>query len=160
MSQVVGQITTELFLISPTNPLPTKPIFKRIENIIYNIDIHPTLNRVYIHTNAGDITNHFVFEMHLSYFSKLKGRYDIETAFYKYGTKVYAKEDEFIEKMQLFEKWLVLWVRKNGLRVFKVLSIPDNKVVYEYKAPGSVYSLYPSNIGDMVPLLSLLISDF
>ena len=126
-------------------------VFKRREDTLYNIDIHQ--NKVYVHTNYGANINFIVFEMPHDALAELDPSADISIALEKHG-KILLRhsETEFIEKLQLYEKHAVVWIRSHGLRTFKVYSLPDFQLVHEYNIERYLYTIFPSNIGDMVSL--------
>ena len=69
---------------------------------------------------------------------------------------IYSHSSEFIEMHEVFENWLVLWVRKDGLRELHIVSLVENmhftkRISFRISNDISTesYAVFPGTIDDM-----------
>lgn len=123
--------TTEIRFIEAGNPLGEFTIFRpRTKDVEYYIEHHN--DAIYINYKDRDNFNKKIFK------APLKGYNAVET----WKEVVSHDPDVNIQDMELFEKFILLYVRKNGLDGISILNLNDNKQ-YPVEFPEPVFVVDP-----------------
>jgi oligopeptidase B len=149
---VAGQITSEVHAISANHSSPIV-LIPRSVGIMYDVDHRQS--QFYIRTNHK-APNFKIVQISVD---QLLKDHHLGSA----KTLVDTSDTKLIEKMQIYETFMVLWVREDGLRQMEVHHFEKKETTrlsfHHSTIPSSfVYSLVPGTVSDMVTwVIDLLI---
>ncbi|KAJ3195461.1 hypothetical protein HK101_012028 [Irineochytrium annulatum] len=138
---IVGQVTSEVLLISTEAPNVLVPTFGRTENVQYELEhVHPY---IYARINDASAIN---FRIVRGSLSDLNG----SLATSSFQEVIPHSEDVFIEKLEALQGYLVSWIWTNSLRHIQITSLATHKsdIITDVRALKP-FSVFPGSVGDM-----------
>jgi oligopeptidase B len=144
-----GLISSEYLLVMQNSLLV---IFIRERNTIYDLDVHN--NSLIIRVNDPPYINYRIVEIPIDTILYSKKSHSILELDSLSPVNLFAESLEFIELHEVFNGWIALWVRKDGLREIVVLDMSlkgAHRISFRIANDSSSesYAVFPGSVDDM-----------
>jgi oligopeptidase B len=149
--KISGQTSSEYLLVRDGSPLV---IFIRDSYTIYDLD-HQN-NSLIIRVNDSPYINYRIVKISMDRILKEEIAHSILDLGSLNPFNLYSESSEFIELHEVFPGWIVLWIRRDGLREILVLEISSdasasNRISFriENDSSSESYAVFPGSVDDM-----------
>ena len=157
MFKSLGQSRSKHVILSSGNHGNLTIIFQ--DNTEVKSELHHHNGYFYVLTNLGTALNRYLVAFTADNMKVIQQKnLSLNESIVKFGRIIIQEsKEEFIETLQMYQEFMVIWYRKGSLRRFKVFEFNDDESIqlkYDYIPQREVYSINPFNAEDLVSVLA------